>query len=90
MLPSLRKITDPTSGLFMFRRNVIEGADLQPIGWKIMVEVLAMGTYKTCRRVKAVFEGHHRVPEAGSRAYKKRQETGGYHCCQMVRRKTQE
>ncbi len=45
MLPCLRKISDPTSGLFMFRREVIARADLQPIGWKIMVEVLAMGTY---------------------------------------------
>ena len=39
MLPCLRKISDPTSGLFMFRREVIENADLQPIGWKIMVEI---------------------------------------------------
>ena len=44
-LPCLKNITDPTSGLFMFRREVIENADLQPIGWKIMVEVLAMGDY---------------------------------------------
>ena len=35
MLPCLRQISDPTSGLFMFRREVIEHADLQPIGWKI-------------------------------------------------------
>lgn len=56
MLPSLRKITDPTSGLFMFRRNVIEGADLQPIGWKIMVEVLAMGTYKTVVEIPYKFQ----------------------------------
>ena len=41
----LRKISDPTSGLFMFRREVIDGADLNPIGWKIMIEVLAMGRY---------------------------------------------
>ena len=52
-LPSLRKITDPTSGLFMFRRSVIEGADLQPIGWKIMVEVLAMcKVKKVLERIK--------------------------------------
>ncbi len=44
-LPCLRHISDPTSGLFMFRREVIEGAPLQPIGWKIMVEVLALGSY---------------------------------------------
>ena len=56
MLPSLRKITDPTSGLFMFRKSVIEGADLRPIGWKIMVEVLAMGTYKTVVEIPYKFQ----------------------------------
>ena len=55
-LPSLRKITDPTSGLFMFRKQVIEGADLRPIGWKIMVEVLAMGTYKTVVEIPYKFQ----------------------------------
>ncbi len=55
-LPSLRKITDPTSGLFMFRRAVIEGADLRPIGWKIMVEVLAMGTYKSVVEIPYKFQ----------------------------------
>ena len=45
MLPCLRKISDPTSGLFMFRRKMLEGADLKPVGWKIMVEVLAMTDY---------------------------------------------
>ncbi len=44
-LPCLKKISDPTSGLFMFRWEVIDGAELKPIGWKIMVEVLAMGNY---------------------------------------------
>ena len=56
MLPSLRKITDPTSGLFMFRRSVIEGADLRPIGWKIMVEVLAMGSYRTVVEIPYKFQ----------------------------------
>lgn len=47
LLPCLRKISDPTSGLFMFRKSVIQGkCQLLPIGWKIMVEVLAMGEYK--------------------------------------------
>ncbi len=55
-LPSLRKISDPTSGLFMFRRNVIEGADLRPIGWKIMVEVLAMGSYKSVVEIPYRFQ----------------------------------
>ena len=56
MLPSLRKISDPTSGLFMFKRSVIDGADLRPIGWKIMVEVLAMGTYKTVVEIPYKFQ----------------------------------
>lgn len=56
MLPSLRKITDPTSGLFMFRRSVIEDADLRPIGWKIMVEVLAMGSYRTVVEIPYKFQ----------------------------------
>ena len=56
MLPSLRHITDPTSGLFMFRREVIDGADLRPIGWKIMVEVLAMGTYTTVVEIPYKFQ----------------------------------
>ena len=56
MLPSLRKISDPTSGLFMFRKSVIDGADLRPIGWKIMVEVLAMGTYRTVVEIPYKFQ----------------------------------
>ena len=56
MLPSLRKITDPTSGLFMFRKEVINGADLRPIGWKIMVEVLAMGTYGSVVEIPYKFQ----------------------------------
>lgn len=46
ILPCLRKISDPTSGLFMVRRELLEGADLNPIGWKIMVEVIAQCNVK--------------------------------------------
>ncbi len=42
LLPCLRHISDPTSGLFMIRRELLNGAKLSPIGWKIMVEVIAM------------------------------------------------
>lgn len=42
ILPCLRHISDPTSGLFMIRRDILQGSDLNPIGWKIMVEVIAM------------------------------------------------
>lgn len=56
MLPCLRHITDPTSGLFMFRREAIEGADMRPIGWKIMVEVLATATYSTVIEIPYSFQ----------------------------------
>lgn len=56
LLPCLRKITDPTSGLFMFRKAVIDGADMRPIGWKIMVEVLATGTYRTVVEIPYKFQ----------------------------------
>jgi len=42
ILPCLRNVSDPTSGLFMVRRELLENAKLNPIGWKIMVEVIAM------------------------------------------------
>ncbi len=56
LLPCLRHITDPTSGLFMFKRQVIQGSDLQPIGWKILVEVLAMGTYTNVIEIPYKFQ----------------------------------
>lgn len=56
LLPCLRKITDPTSGLFMFRREAIKDADMRPIGWKIMVEVLATATYKTVVEIPYKFQ----------------------------------
>lgn len=55
-LPCLKNITDPTSGLFMFRRECIDGADLEPIGWKILVEVLAMGKYKNVIEIPYKFQ----------------------------------
>jgi dolichol-phosphate mannosyltransferase len=45
-LKSLRPINDPTSGYFMFRKSVIKGVDLKPIGWKILIEILARGNYE--------------------------------------------
>ncbi|MCR4590529.1 MAG: polyprenol monophosphomannose synthase [Lachnospiraceae bacterium] len=55
-LPCIRKISDPTSGLFMFRKEAIEGADLQPVGWKIMIEVLAMSKYSTVVEIPYGFQ----------------------------------
>jgi dolichol-phosphate mannosyltransferase len=41
----LTKIKDPMSGFFMLRRSVIEGVELNPIGYKIGLEILVKGKY---------------------------------------------
>lgn len=51
----LRHISDCTGGYFGLRRSVIEGADLDPIGWKILMEVLVKGKYKTVHEVPYAF-----------------------------------
>ena len=55
-LSSLRNISDPTSGLFMFKKEMLNGADLQPIGWKIMVEVVAMCEYRLIVEIPYEFQ----------------------------------
>jgi len=43
LLPSIRKVKDPTSGLFMIRREVIDGIELNSTSHKILPEVLTRG-----------------------------------------------
>lgn len=45
-LPASRAVNDPMSGFFMLKREVIEGIPLNPIGYKILLEILAKGTYE--------------------------------------------
>jgi dolichol-phosphate mannosyltransferase len=40
-LPSARGLSDPMSGLFAVRRPVVEGVELQPQGYKILLEILS-------------------------------------------------
>ncbi len=43
LLYSARKIKDPLSGFFLFRKEVIDGVVLSPTGYKILLEVLVKG-----------------------------------------------
>jgi dolichol-phosphate mannosyltransferase len=57
MLPGiLRTVRDPMSGYFLVRRRVIESVALKPRGYKILLEVLAKGKYKTVTEVPYIFE----------------------------------
>jgi dolichol-phosphate mannosyltransferase len=55
------KVSDPMSGYFMVRRSALEGRQLHPLGYKILVEVLARGTVEKISEVPYVFrETPHR------------------------------
>lgn len=48
-------VRDLTSGYLVFRREVIEGVTLDPIGFKIGLEVLVRGRYRTFTEIPYVF-----------------------------------
>lgn len=48
-------VKDPMSGLIFFRRQVIQGVHLNPMGFKIALEVLVKGTYDVVTEVPYVF-----------------------------------
>lgn len=41
LIDPTRKTTDPTAGFFLFKRDLVKGVKLDPIGYKILIEVLA-------------------------------------------------
>ena len=53
---TLGEVRDPMSGYFLVRRSVIEGAALNPVGYKILLEVLARGDYRRVEEVPFIFE----------------------------------
>jgi dolichol-phosphate mannosyltransferase len=54
---ALLGIADPGAGYFLVRRSVIEGVDLRPRGFKILIEVLARGRYAGVVEVGLPYEG---------------------------------
>jgi len=53
---TLGAIRDPMSGFFLLQRRVISKAELKPLGYKILLEVLAKGDYTRLEEVPFVFE----------------------------------
>lgn len=56
LLGAARRSTDPLSGCFVVRRSVVEGVTLRPVGFKILLEILARGRYRRVAEVSYVFE----------------------------------
>lgn len=52
----LKSVRDPMSGYFIIKRSVIESVALKPLGYKILLEVLARGKYHSIKEVPYIFE----------------------------------
>lgn len=60
LVPRARGIKDPLAGFFLFKRSVIEGTELSPIGYKILLEVLARGNADKVVEVPYTFRERER------------------------------
>ncbi|MBV9327808.1 MAG: glycosyltransferase family 2 protein [Chloroflexi bacterium] len=55
LLTPVRRVTDPLSGFFLFRRSLVQGVQLKPIGWKISLEVLVRGRARRVTEIPYTF-----------------------------------
>jgi dolichol-phosphate mannosyltransferase len=66
ILPAVvSRVSDPMSGYFIIRRSAIQGVELRPLGYKILIEVLGRGRCRWIGEVPYVFreraEGESKV-----------------------------
>jgi len=48
ILPQVyNRVTDPLSGCYMFRRKTIENVELNPLGYKSLIEIMTRGRVRT-------------------------------------------
>lgn len=55
-----RTTTDPMSGFFMMKKSVVDEVELNPVGWKILLEVLVKGNFEQIAEIPYRFQ-----PRAG-------------------------
>jgi dolichol-phosphate mannosyltransferase len=83
-LPTTRKVKDPMSGFFMFKREGLEKAEFKPVGYKILLEMLVMGNFPRTVEVPFIFEDR----SSGASKMKVRQEIDYLqHIFSLMRRK---
>ncbi|AJY74606.1 glycosyltransferase [Paenibacillus beijingensis] len=58
-LKRMRNITDCTGGYFGLNRSILHNAQLDPIGWKILMEILVKCEYKTVHEIPYSFVSRH-------------------------------
>lgn len=52
----LTKIRDPMSGYMMFKKEIIEGVNLNPVGYKIALEIIVKGKIKNALEIPYTFK----------------------------------
>ena len=52
----LAGITDPLGGYFLIRRDIVQGVRLEPLGYKILLEILVRTRWRTVREVPYQFQ----------------------------------
>ena len=55
LIPRVANIKDIQSGFFAMKKDVIKGVELKPTGYKILLEILAVGNYKNVKEVQYDF-----------------------------------
>ncbi|HEY6292208.1 MAG TPA: glycosyltransferase [Terriglobia bacterium] len=62
---TLARVRDPMSGMFLVRAQVLDGVELNPLGYKILLEVLGRGHWRDLAEVPYGFErrgqGHSKL-----------------------------
>ena len=51
----LRGVTDPLGGFFLVRRSLVQGVELHPMGYKILLEILVRSPWQTIAEVPYEF-----------------------------------
>jgi len=55
LLPRIRRVSDPMSGFFLLKRDLLKGVELDPKGFKILLELLARTDYSRVCEVPYTF-----------------------------------
>lgn len=59
LLPPARMTSDPLSGFFVVHRRVVQGVNLRPVGYKILLEILVRGHWRKVLDVPYTFRARH-------------------------------
>ncbi|MGC8628291.1 MAG: glycosyltransferase [Acidimicrobiales bacterium] len=59
LVPKSQPLSDPMSGFFALDRSVVDGVELRPDGYKILLEVAARGNWHHARNVGYHFDRRH-------------------------------